>query len=685
MSIFQIKEWWATAVGNKEEFDTRSICIGNVDNSNPAINKIVVGSFEGFLRIYKPQRAPYSIEDLLVEQDLKQGILQVEAGKFTSFNNCALAVLHSRKLVVFTVEMQQNIMTLKQVYEHQFNRNAFNFCSGAFGKSNKELLCVQSVDGTLFFLESESFLFKVQLPDFVIPGPFVYASAIDSIVIANSCLEIEAYRFASLNAYANQTEKRIQPDWVCNVGEQTSQIFYHKNVNTKKFDIVALGDQSLFVVSEGGSLRFQKRLDYTPSAFKCYHLQPGQDITNDPDRDIAKLSTGVPDSPCFSYLVGSYSNYIMVYKDVQLVWTAKTTSAPVYLNTALFGGTNGLIVTLSDDGWLQVSYLGTDPPDTHGLVPDPHAEKETNYEEMDLEHQRLLSRIMAHENDVKAEPEDKLGIGTQVFPLECSPEYVDDPEGVLARDDNGAPIRVKVKVSLSFAGPSVNNLVMNVLTPDNVMASEKMIKEEKPRFGSTPVVMQLQLYALNNRFPISNEVTLTVSYSVSRKDGSELRTAVHSFQLPMAFMCRVILPSNLRQVEHKTMISTNKDAPQISSLFEDVIETWNARSASTNPNAMSFMFHNNVITSILISKNAGRYRVQCSHFEGQWYIMKELVERLGELFEGMSGNDSLVISFEDPVPLNELFATIERHFELRQQIEKGTKLLEDRTYQFRVV
>ena len=54
MSIFQIKEWWATSVGNKEEFDTRSICIGNVDNSNPAINKIVVGSFEGFLRIYKP-------------------------------------------------------------------------------------------------------------------------------------------------------------------------------------------------------------------------------------------------------------------------------------------------------------------------------------------------------------------------------------------------------------------------------------------------------------------------------------------------------------------------------------------------------------------------------------------------------------------------------------------------------
>lgn len=32
MSIFQIKEIWATNVGNNEEFDKNSICIGNVDN-----------------------------------------------------------------------------------------------------------------------------------------------------------------------------------------------------------------------------------------------------------------------------------------------------------------------------------------------------------------------------------------------------------------------------------------------------------------------------------------------------------------------------------------------------------------------------------------------------------------------------------------------------------------------------
>jgi len=54
MSIFQIQEWWATTVGQSEEFHCASVCIGNVDNSQPETDKICTGSFEGKLRIYTP-------------------------------------------------------------------------------------------------------------------------------------------------------------------------------------------------------------------------------------------------------------------------------------------------------------------------------------------------------------------------------------------------------------------------------------------------------------------------------------------------------------------------------------------------------------------------------------------------------------------------------------------------------
>ena len=75
MSIFQIQEWWATTVGNNEEFHNNSICVGNVDNSEPHCDKIVVGSFEGKLRIYTPIPREFKIEDMLIEKDLGMPIL----------------------------------------------------------------------------------------------------------------------------------------------------------------------------------------------------------------------------------------------------------------------------------------------------------------------------------------------------------------------------------------------------------------------------------------------------------------------------------------------------------------------------------------------------------------------------------------------------------------------------------
>jgi Bardet-Biedl syndrome 9 protein len=57
---------------------------------------------------------------------------------------------------------------------------------------------VQSVDGALFFIDQETFLFQIQLPDFLIPGPLCYLEKSDSLVIANTNLELECYSYSSL-------------------------------------------------------------------------------------------------------------------------------------------------------------------------------------------------------------------------------------------------------------------------------------------------------------------------------------------------------------------------------------------------------------------------------------------------------------------------------------------------------
>ena len=109
MSVFQLNDWWTVQVSSTEEFDHGSMCVGNVDNAYPAMDKIVVGSLAGMLRIYSPTKPVYRIEDLVIEEDLGAPILQLLMGKFIpSTDSLGLAVLHPRKLSVYEVVPQGN-------------------------------------------------------------------------------------------------------------------------------------------------------------------------------------------------------------------------------------------------------------------------------------------------------------------------------------------------------------------------------------------------------------------------------------------------------------------------------------------------------------------------------------------------------------------------------------------------
>ena len=271
MSIFQTRDKWGTCVGDHEEFDTRSIHIENIDNSNPPAPKIIIGtlyiyiyiyiyiihigSFEGLLRIYSPQLREFRIEDLLLERNLESSILQLGSGKLTNSGELALAVLHKRKLSVYSVTTDPSKgSTLKVQYEHILTRNGYSFCTGEFGSSSKEGICVLSIDGLLSFYQYQSPLFTIQLSDFLLPGPITYFPLEDIISVANSALEVEAYKYNSLAAIANtpNKEKKLLPDWSLVLGENVQQLDYIYNRTRKKGELVALGDQTLFTISATG-------------------------------------------------------------------------------------------------------------------------------------------------------------------------------------------------------------------------------------------------------------------------------------------------------------------------------------------------------------------------------------------------------------------------------------------------
>jgi hypothetical protein len=88
----------------------------------------------------------------------------VSAGHFSkSATWISLAVLSNRTLSLHYVESTSSFSKIVDLTCHKLERNAYNFIHGHFTNEKKcnEQICVQSVDGALYFIDDESILFKI--------------------------------------------------------------------------------------------------------------------------------------------------------------------------------------------------------------------------------------------------------------------------------------------------------------------------------------------------------------------------------------------------------------------------------------------------------------------------------------------------------------------------------------------
>ena len=91
MSLFKSREWWSTNCGIDETFGDAHMCIAKYESAISGVVKqiIIVGSLEGYLRIYDPQPPSSSSadesscsSDLQLETQLALPILAILSGRF---------------------------------------------------------------------------------------------------------------------------------------------------------------------------------------------------------------------------------------------------------------------------------------------------------------------------------------------------------------------------------------------------------------------------------------------------------------------------------------------------------------------------------------------------------------------------------------------------------------------------
>uniref|UniRef100_F7EHB9 Bardet-Biedl syndrome 9 n=1 Tax=Callithrix jacchus TaxID=9483 RepID=F7EHB9_CALJA len=641
MSLFKARNWWSTILGEKEEFDHGCLCLANVDNSGNGQDKIIVGSFMGYLRIFSPHPTKTGdgaqAADMLLEVDLRDPVLQVEVGKFVSGTEMLhLAVLHSRKLCVYSVSgilgnvEHGNQYQMKLIYEHNLQRTACNMTYGPFGGvKGRDLICIQSIDGMLMVFEQESYAFGRFLPSFLLPGPLAYSSRTDSFITVSSCRQVESYKYQVL-AFATDADKRQETDqqklgsgkrlvvdWTLNIGEQALDICI-VSFNQSASSVFVLGERNFFCLKDNGQIRFMKKLDWSPSCFLPY----------------CSVSEGT-----INTLIGNHNSILHIYQDVTLKWATQLPHIPVAVRVGCLHDLKGVIVTLSDDGHLQCSYLGTDP----SLFQAPNVEsRELNYDELDVE-MKELQKIIKDVNKSQGvwpvtEREDDLSVSVVVSPNFDSVSQATDVE---VGTDLVPSVTVKVTLQ--------NRVVL-----------------QKVKLS---VCVQPPLELTCDQF--------TFEFMNRNPDGIP-RVIQCKFRLPLKLICLPCQPS--KTASHKVTIDTNKSPVSLLGLFPGFA----SQSDDDQVNVMGFHFLGGSQVTLLASKTSQRYRIQSEQFEDLWLITSELILRLQEYFEKQGVKD-FACSFSGSMPLQEYFELIDRHFELRMNGEKLEELLSERAVQFRAI
>lgn len=670
------------------------------------------------LRIHKPTGRDHKVEDELLETNLGAPILQLLVGPFVASGETALAVLFPRRLAVYTVQaiMGQNgrvsYLQLTLGFEHSLDRTAANMCSGSFGgNGHVHNIAVQSMDGQISIFENQNFAFSRFLPNFLLPGPLTYDSGLQGFVTCNSAFEVELFRYAVLAAASGEkhkstaqaevprdtgdasvssensitSEKRVTADWTVVIGETVLDIqMAHntgKNGGSGETDIVVLGEHTLCILSGDGQIKAQRRLDFAPNCLHVYSKLPSGYAA------VKNRNTPEEHRHQQMVIVGASTGSFMVYEGISLRWGAKWDYAPVCIGVGNFGEVNGLVASVDYEGNLSLTYMGTDPPVTNaGVMAEA---KDLDYEEMDDEHRMLLSSIRDATGSTRKEPNERLAMRVQV------PDRLDPTGGSSYYEQGDISMRIvtaKLFVSYQGAGSSgsAEDVTISIQAPAPFLVEEPVVRVGQVRGSdgaSTPIVVPVRIRCASaSMVPTGSQVSVLATF---RTKFNEPRNARCTFNVPLCLAMQAHEPS--KDATYKlTIDTTRQELPSLGSLFEDVITFSQhgkelAGRAST-AGALALRYHNSMEVTILVSRNAGRMRVQANDFGSMWLVLEELRRRLTNYFLGVEGpNSSFKILYQEALPLEDLYGLIDHHFYARKDSLALEKTLEDRAHQFRSI
>lgn len=589
--------------------------------------------------------------------------------------------------------------TLTVHSELHLDHTAYNFASGNFGRIEYNMVCVQSMDGLLTIADHKSILYRSFFPpnQFLLPGPLTYCAYRDTLLTCNSSMFLLCYSYSSIvkntigtgdgdhkaSALTSNSEvaasrsSNLRPLWAFNLGEDAVDIAVcrlTRGLPREQADIVVLCSTILYVLTETGVPRMIRRLDVEAASLCVYPLP---EIQHD------------------NLLVGTFNGLVQVYSDTELEWSAAAPSGaiPLHLSVATLCGVEGMIVNLSADSTLTINYLGTDPVNQRPQTLDS---KSTSYPEIMNELKQAEQLIQgfaetANEDDVAITSADvsptKKGAANRTesptttappspqasSPVKKTPQPELSVTSSFGRVDaaaNAAVLTVELRTLCN--GVDDVSVVVEAVAPLLVAPAQHLVAEIG--VGST-AQLSFTVSAVQDKdliIPSSLEVVVVAVYRGQRR---QFQTVQHVALAPLALVSRPVPP--VKNTAFSVQINTDRSPPpSLTELFPDMADFGNVA-----PNVLSLHYLNGADATVLVSKNAARFKLQGSTMEGLWLLAFEVTRRVRSYY----GEGGLMFEVPDEVPLADFLAVVDTHWAIRKEMAAAQAGLDNAAELFRAV
>ncbi|PAA69403.1 hypothetical protein BOX15_Mlig019999g1, partial [Macrostomum lignano] len=638
MSLFKARDWWRCQCGSGEEFDNGCLATGRLLQDLQQF--VAIGSHSGILRIFKPVKGDATgTESTCLEKDLRGPILAVAIGNLISEGR-GLAVLHDRKLAVYTLSCTQghsnggSAYSLRLAYEHSLKKSGYNLCCGPFGKvERRDFIAVQHLDAAVSVFEQESFSFIRYLPNAVLPGPMAYLPASDIFVTGNSARVVEAYKYNSLavatDAQDDPKSRRVKHEWVHNSGELVLDI----RAWPRQEAVLVLNYRSVLCLSEAaGQPNWALRFEVPPAA-------------------ILPLTS--------NWLVASSTGQLLVLHENELLWGAQHSATPVQLQLVTAGQTEGLIVALTEDGRCDALYLGTDP--SLPIMNPSSAFRDLDVTRLDGELRAIQGRIRQATSGASlpavketADLQLNFHVAASSRPIGAAPEV-----SVTVQGRTKSHIQ---EVQLCLQPPAPLQVSQPRLTFSFVDSSHPLEAEVQFSVGPNSTACA----------PASLQATVVATFTSTAGSPKCVQSVIH---LPFAACVQPVLPE--KQARCKLTLEFNKPPVPLDQLFPEL------QLPELEPGGQAVAFRylpDSATVTLVASQTASKYRLQGDSLDQLTLPLRELRQRL----RGHHG-DALRCNLACPLPLPDYCELVDWHWECRQRVASLDAQLEQKAAQFRAV